>query len=262
MLLGLAFNAAIARWAYRKQKLTLSGTLAAFGLGVITIVWGHWTFFPLMLMFFLSSVLIRRVVSVWLKPQGIALKAHEARTHVQVFSNGGVLALLSLLFALQPHDAYIYAAGISMAAATADTWASELGALSRVEPKSLWRKLPLAHGLSGGVTPLGLWASLAGSAFVSSFSIAFFALRDGLSAAGMVLSLLMIGMGFMGSIVDSLIGEFLQAKYRNLRNELLEVASSASDQLVSGWRWMDNNIVNFVSNVIVVMVMLGLILVI
>ena len=261
MALSLTLNGAIALWAYRKQKLTLSGALAAFSLGVLTIVWGHWTFFPLMLMFFLSSVLIRRVVTLWHQPKGTVVKAHEARTHVQVFSNGGVLAFLSVLYALHPHDAYIYAAGISMAAATADTWASELGVLSPVEPKSLWRKIPLAQGLSGGVTPLGLWASLAGSAFVSSFSIAFFALRDGLSATGLILSLLMIGVGFMGSIVDSLIGEFLQAKYRNLRHEILEVASSASDQLVSGWRWMDNNLVNFVSNVIVVIVMLGLMMV-
>ena len=262
MPLAYAFNFLISLWAYRRKRLTLSGSLSAFMLGLITLWFGHWTFFPLMMMFFLSSVFIRRVIEVLFPTAHHRLntdhKKHEARTYVQVLANGGMLGILSLLYYFDPQDAFIYGAALSMAAANADTWASEIGILSSSTPRSLWRHQAMPSGISGGVTALGLWASLAGSLFISSFAMLYFFVRDGWSWAWLVLSGLMIGVGFLGSIIDSLLGEFLQAKYITLKNDIIEVATSTTDQLISGLRWMDNNLVNFFSNVIAVIIMLGL----
>ena len=58
--------------------------------------------------------------------------------------------------------------------------------------------------------------------------------------------------GFIGSVIDSLLGELFQAKYRTNTSEIIEVSSSTKDLLIHGYRWFDNNLVNFLSNVILV----------
>ena len=143
-------------------------------------------------------------------------------------------------------------AGLSMAASTADTWASEIGVLSTTKPKLILSKQPIRSGLSGGVTPLGLWASLAGSAWITLMVVIYVLLSGQMTPLlALACGFCLIG-GYLGSIVDSVLGELVQAKYITLKQEVVEVVSTSSDKLIQGVRWMDNNLVNFLSNVIVV----------
>ncbi len=260
--LGVYVNLFITVWAYLRHQLTLGATLSALCLGFITLFLGHELFFILLMVFYISSMSVRKLVikAFPLHFDGMLHKhaKHESRNVIQVLCNGGLLALLSVAYACFPSPLLVYAASVSMAAATADTWASELGALSHEQPHSLFSKKKFPKGASGGVTRLGLWASLAGSALVTLVTSLYILNSFGLSWLWFLISLSMILFGFMGSIVDSLLGEYMQAKYVNDQHELVEHKPSLTSQLVSGYAWIDNNLVNFLSNLIVVSLYFGL----
>ena len=65
----------------------------------------------------------------------------------------------------------------------------------------------------------------------------------------MKLFLLIIIIGFLGSILDSIIGATLQVKYKNELGELVEVKEKGSD-IISGFELIDNNMVNFINTLI------------
>ena len=100
----------------------------------------------------------------------------------------------------------------AVAAATADTWASEIGALSRTPPRLVvgWRAVP--PGTSGGVTVTGSLAGIAGAVLIAV------AAATGVAAgwATGALPLLLVGTtlaGIAGTSADSLLGATVQAAY-------------------------------------------------
>lgn len=254
--LGFLISTVIAFIAFRKHSLTVSGALGAIGLGTLVLGLGHWIFYVFMMTFFMSSLIIRRLVTTLNPAAHRALmlhhQKHEARTIIQVAANGGILALISAWYAAQPSGLMIYVAALSMAAATSDTWASEIGVLSHQKPRSLLKRETMETGLSGGVTPLGLWASLGGSALVGSVYLIYTAITFGFTWNTLALFILCVTGGFVGSLFDSLMGECFQAKYKTEDAEIVEFCTASDDLLIKGYRWFDNNLVNFLSNVFVV----------
>src|ERR1043166_6119652 len=93
-----------------------------------------------------------------------------------------------------------------MPTANADTWAPELGVLSRREPWSIITLAPVPRGTSGAVSTLGLAATVAG-AFVVGAVISL--------AADRSLHLVMVAViaGLIGSLADSLLGATLQEQF-------------------------------------------------
>ncbi len=95
----------------------------------------------------------------------------------------------------------------SVAAVTSDKFSSELGVLDGV-PKSIVSFRPVRKGVSGGVTPLGLAAGLAGAMLISLALVPLpligGAIRPDIAIAGIAV----IVAGFAGTIVDSVLGYF------------------------------------------------------
>lgn len=255
-IIGFLLSLVVATVAYRKHSLNQSGMIAAIILGTLVYGLGHWIFYVFMIFFFMSSLVIRRVVTVLYPSAHRALmhhhQKHEARTWVQVLANGGILVLISAVYTFWHSNFVVFVAALSMAAATSDTWASEIGVLSHQKPVTLLRKLPMETGLSGGVTSLGLWASLGGSTLISLVLGLYLGVVSGFNLKLIIEIGLCIAGGFAGSLFDSILGELFQAKYKTLKSEIVEVSSAAEDILIQGWRWFDNNLVNFLSNVFVV----------
>lgn len=240
--------------AYKKNALTLSGLIAAVVLGTLLFGFGDAAIYMSLIAFFISSSFLSKLSKVLGGKETEQIEKRLEKTgrrdHTQALANSGVALLCSILFQISGMAIFKLGAVIAFAAANADTWASEIGVLSKEKPVNILSKTPVIKGLSGGVTRLGFLASFSGAAFIAVVYILFSVWTLTLTEVLLHLSLITL-FGFLGSIVDSILGEKLQAKYLDLQtNELTEKAKQTGHKLVSGVRIVDNNVVNFLSGFI------------
>lgn len=139
------------------------------------------------------------------------------------------------------------------ACATADTWASEVGILSKAKPRLvttlLLREVP--HGTNGGMSLLGTVASFAGGLFIG---LIFFMFEYMFSNSQQYRLIIFGGIcGFFGSLFDSLLGATLQATYYSktrkciVKSTILRKIEEEDIILVSGRDILTNEQVNFYS---------------
>lgn len=248
--LGLGFGLAviISLAAYGVGSLSRSGALAATLLGSAVFGLGGLPWAVLLLGFFISSSLLSRLFRR--RKQSVEEKFSKGsrRDAAQVAANGGIAGLLVLvqaIFADSPLPWLAAAAGL--AAANADTWATELGVLSPVMPRLITTGKAVEKGTSGGITPLGTLAALSGSAFIALLAVFFSPFGDVLSAGG-VFALVTLS-GLLGSLIDSLLGATVQAIYTcpqcAKETERHPLHSCGTPTLpLRGWRWLNNDGIN------------------
>ena len=206
--------------------LSPAGTLSALAVGLAVLAGTGWRGLLLLFVFLISSSL--------LTPGG------GQRRPIQVFANGGVAALCALL--AMADAAFELAAAGAIAAATADTWSTEIGGRSRAEPRLITSLQRVAPGTSGGMTALGTIGGLLGAA-----SIATAAWLVGLvtPAGGYVIW----AGGVVGMLVDSLLGATVQARLRcpacGVVTEQPMHECGTRCEPASGLRWITNDTVNF-----------------
>jgi len=231
--LGLV-GAAVAGIAYWWRALTPDGALAAAGVGGITFARGGLPAAGALLGFFTSSSALSRVGERRKRAMPLAQAKGARRDARQVLANGGVAALC--IVAGQP-QAFVGA----LAAAAADTWATELGLLARHPPRLITTLRTVAAGTSGGVTPEGLAASLTGALVVGGAWVVCGGRRRGMRTAAAA--------GLAGSLVDSFVGAAFQASYAcptcGLETEEpLHRTCGSRTLLKRGQTWMTNDAVN------------------
>lgn len=127
-----------------------------------------------------------------------------------------------------------------------DTWASELGILSKHPPRLVlapWKSVP--PGTNGAVSWVGLAASAAGGLCMGLtyglFMISNTALRE-------IAALAWIGTlgGLGGSLLDSILGSTIQATYYDTESNMIVKRPSATTRR-EGVAFLSNEAVNFVS---------------
>lgn len=184
--------------AARLRLLTPGGAVAAALVGAVVLGAGGWTPALLLVLFFSSSSLLTRLG--WARKGGA--ERRRGRRAAQVVANGGLPAVLAVAGLLGVEWALPALAG-ALAATTADTWATEVGLLSPAPPRLITTGAVVEPGRSGGVTPLGTAAGVAGAGVLAVAA----ALVD-LPAAATLLG------GVAGLVTDSLLGATLQVTYR------------------------------------------------
>lgn len=253
ILAGLVLSTLIGGLAYRRNSLSASGWLGAIITGTLTFGFGGWTWGATLLAFFVSSSALSHVRQA--QKQRLAGEKFEKggrRDLWQTLANGGPGALLALVYGLagEPLALLLAFAGV-MATVTADTWATELGVLSPTPPRLITSGRRVAPGTSGGVTALGLGASLAGALLIGACLVLLYRAEHG-AWAFLPLPAALLG-GTAGSLADSLLGATLQAIYRTASGgETERRTDSAGHALASmrGWRWMNNDMVNMLSSLL------------
>jgi len=244
-LLGLGLAGLVSLAAYRARALNPSGPLAAAALGTVVFGLGGLDWAVLLLAFFISSSALSRLAHPAKKAVDARAAKGSRRDAGQVLANGGFAGLCVLLHLVFPESALPWAAFAgSLAAANADTWATELGAFSPVPPRRITTGQVVERGASGGVTAVGLLAALAGSALIGLLAALFW---PGGASSAVIPGVALAGLG--GSLVDSLLGAAWQAVYycpdcgketeRHPRH-----SCGAPTRLVRGWAWLDNDVVN------------------
>lgn len=240
--LGLVCSGAVALFALRRGSLSRSGAAAALGIGTAIYLGGGARWFLALLAFFVSSTLLGKVGKQRKARIKLEFEKGDTRDAWQAFSNGGVAALCALGALLAPHAAWGGAFLGALATANGDTWATELGTLSRAEPWSLRSLRRVPRGSSGAVSPLGLGATAAGGLLIGTI------LGGGVASTGPVLAALGLLTGVLGSLADSLLGASVQASYRcpacDSKTEGNFHHCGSPTQLIGGFAWFDNDLVN------------------
>ena len=153
-------------------------------------------------------------------------------------ANGFPSSLALILYAVLKDPVFLVAFAASIAEAASDTWAGEIGQLSSKDPLSIATFTKVPKGISGGVTVLGLLASLAASLSVALLFWGTF----GTDLWGL---LLIAASGFLGALFDSLLGATLQVQYRRKDGSLTE--DPKEGERARGVPFMDNDAVNLLS---------------
>lgn len=222
--------------------LNLRGAIAASLLGLSTyLISGFYWLLPLVL-FLVSSSMIGKFLPPQVKSDE---KAGKARDEWQVWSNGGVW-LITLILAAWTHmadDKRNMLLLMLMAAATADTWSSQIGTWHQGRTWDILRFRSCPPGLSGGMSAMGSFGGLLGSACVAALG---FFLFPHFSLEAFFLCFIA---GMLGMFTDSLLGSALQRKYRGLNGEL----SDTGVELMAGLTWINNDVVNFLSQFILLL---------
>ena len=218
----------IACIAYYFRFLSKSGAIAALLVGAIVFGLGGLAHTAVLLTFFFSS----SILSVILKRQKQQVNEKYAkgsrRDAGQVLANGGVATLCVIVGAIfpdQPIFWWMFCA--AFAAANADTWATEIGALSESAPRLITSFKQVEAGTSGGITLLGSVSALAGASLIAGIvAIA----RTGLGGYFLIALI-----GFFGSVVDLLLGATCAGDL------LLWSLSKGNRKTSTAYLWWPNN---------------------
>jgi uncharacterized protein (TIGR00297 family) len=233
--------------AYRIRALDRAGTITGGLVGWVTFYVGGLQWFIALIFFFLVSSILTKYRYDEKRSLGYAQDKKGARGWRNVLANGGI----SLVFALNElvigGDIYTVAFLGSVAAAFSDTLGTEVGLLSKSDPRHILPPFRKAvPGESGAVSALGLIASFAGAISVGILSVAM-GLTSG-SPFSLVFAV-MVG-GFAGAIFDSVLGLTVQGGGECVvcgkQTESLNHHGKPTRHL-KGIRVFENNIVNFVS---------------
>ena len=249
LIFGLFLGPLVGAAAYRLGALNRSGAVTAAVIGALIFGAGGLRWAAGLLLFFVSSSLLSRLFNHKKKIAEEKFSKGSRRDWAQVAANGGLGAAFAAALLLQPGADWPWPAFLgAMAAANADTWATELGVLHPGAPRLITTWKTVEPGTSGGVSSTGTLASLAGAALIGV--LGFLEAGSGLS-----LFLAVCAGGLAGSLFDSLLGATVQAIYYCPKDEKeteqhpLHNCGTPTTHL-RGWRRLDNDLVNFAATLI------------
>lgn len=243
-LIGLLLSIVIAFMAYRKKSLDTSGFISATVVGTLLYVFGTYILFSLLIFFFISSSIFTKIKT--------NVEDKKGRSAVQVLANSLMALIFSITFYITSRYEFLYIGGIAIAASTSDTWASEIGKLSKGKVFSILNFRMMDKGESGGISMLGLFASFVGSFIISILFILLLSTYTTISLNDWWIVVVMTIGGLLGSILDSYLGILIQEKYIDHQGHILEkVKSRKMFKKLSGISFINNDFVNFLMTFII-----------
>lgn len=251
LILALLVNGVFAYSVMLRGLVDYSGAAAGGIIGAAVMAGGGLWFWLMLVFFFGSSSFFSSVGRR--RKQGLKHLHQKGsrRDAAQVLANGSAAAAALLCYGIFATEVLALLAAAALTSAAADTWAGELGMLSRKQPVSILTWRPVERGLSGGITGFGVLCSLAGAGGTSLF---FFLNRIGtegaVTASAVQLTGIAVLAGVCSALTDSFLGAALQAHYIDDDGQITERSTSPQGeplQLFRGISWISNDMVNFLS---------------
>lgn len=146
--------------------------------------------------------------------------------------------------------------GVAVMAAFAccngDTWASELGILSKSDPILITTLEKVPRGTNGGVSTWGLFVSFMGGIFIGIFyylATLVFVDNESLLNSSSQFPVVFLGgfAGLIGSVVDSFLGATFQFSGQTKEGFIVENPKEAATKISGKFRILNNHSVNLVS---------------
>jgi len=200
----------------------------------------------ILMAFFVSATLLSRYRAATRDALiGDMIEKGGERDAWQVAANGGVFAAAAIAFVIYPSSLWLPVAAGSIAAATADTWATEIGTLGARPPRLITTGRPVPTGTSGGVSWPGSLAGFAGAAFTGVVVL----IADWSVAAAVAA----IAGGVAGMLVDSIAGASIQRRCWcpecDKPTERLVHRCGSITETRRGISWVNNDTVNAISSI-------------
>lgn len=222
-IFALGASAAVAFVAWRTRALSPSGAVAAAVVGGVALR-ASWGMGGYLIAWFALATGVSRIGKRKKEARlsGITEKSSQ-RDAWQVLANGGVYCACALLvifvtsFGFEGSGiqfSFMLAGAGSLAAAGADTWATEIGTLYGGAPWSLRSFSRVPAGTSGAITIAGTLAMIAGAITLALLACAFNLIpREDLGPDLTALTVGTIAVGGMvGALVDTIVGAWLQER--------------------------------------------------
>ena len=233
MLVGGIVVLLLAWFVRSRNWLDQTGSLAALWIAAILWMSGGWKALsaPVFLL------VVGSATGKLIRPN----HASEKRTAQQVFSNGLIGVVLYMLYGITGEFHWLLLAWSSFAVSVCDTISSEVGVAVGGRTYNALTFHRMAPGLSGGISLAGTAGGLAALLLLVLF-------LGGILPVSPIQLLWVLGTGFIGMLVDSILGSKWQALWRQ-GDAWSEVSSNSPQEvLVKGLPWLDNHWVNFLSN--------------
>jgi uncharacterized protein (TIGR00297 family) len=241
------FAILVAAFSLKKKSVSISGFLSMLIVSSVFIWKGGIA--PLIILFamFASASLLTRYKHSYKEVlTGAILKKNGPRDFIQAISNLGVAFFCFLFYTQLNEEVYLLALLSSVASSNADSWASEIGVLSKKKPIMITTFKTCEPGISGGITLMGTMAGIAGSIFIAFLSVLLKPYMS-ISLEVIPLFLMITVVGIVGLLLDSIFGATIQLTYKDEKGE--ETENPLPGRLKSrGIQWINNDMVNFLSS--------------
>ncbi len=225
------------------------GFLASAAVGFAVMYGGGLHWFIIVAVFFILGVAFTLYKYGYKRQIGGAQGKGGARNWPHILANGGLASVAALWNLLAPNGALAAVFLGAISASAADTVATELGLLSHSRPRLVTHpSKEVEPGTSGGVTRLGF----VGAAF-AALVIGFLAVLLGILPDPYLIVPLCLAGGFVGALVDSLIGATLQRRgvcvVCKKQTEALRHCGERT-RATGGVAFLENNLVNVLATVV------------
>lgn len=261
---AVAAGGAIAARAVRRKSVDYTAVFVGVPAMVAHTVAGY-RFAGLLLVFFFTASRVTRVGEARKRALDPEFKEGGQRNWKQVLSNSGIATVLAVLITLitggkdrclDSKESGLVTALIGgvighYSCCNGDTWSSELGILSKSEPRIITTFKRVRKGTNGGVTIDGILAAAAAGCSIGLAFVLIGFLTTQCASDVFWRQLLVIPLataaGLCGSLIDSLLGATVQySGYCSVRKKVVGVGGPTVRR-ISGMNILDNNGVNVVS---------------
>jgi uncharacterized protein (TIGR00297 family) len=250
LIVGLCAAAVIAYLSYAFGLLSRSGAAGMVIIGGIVFGLGGIKFAIPLVFFFVSSSLLSRMLTPAKRQAMLTFDKTGPRDIWQTLANGGIGAICVIIYFVTGDFFWFFPYLAAICEAAADTWATELGTLSKRYPVSIVSLKRVEPGRSGGMTSIGTLAALAGSVMVMLSGWSAIAAGSASLDIPIKYYLAVVNAGFAGAILDSLIGGSLQGMYRcRVCEKITEKKAHCglATEHVAGLKLINNDLVNLIA---------------
>lgn len=238
------------------KSLTLGGSITSF---IYTLACAFCGGLPVVItiytLFCVSAVISKITTKKFNLMQGVE-KAKTPRGATQIVANSAIALMLLIFYKVFNHKAFLIANYVVLCEEFADSVCSDIGRLSKRKPVDILRFKRIQPGISGGISLLGSICGLLGCVLALLVPFLF-------KEVDLVQAAIAVGLGFLGTVVDSVLGSAFQVLYQcevcgNYTEK--EICCDTQAKQVKGASFVTNSLVNLTAGMITGLVALALFL--